>query len=403
VMGPSFFGILLLLSGASQAVETRAVGIQERLVPRSAEFPGTIDSAPALQWSSALPGTSMNSATHSEYTRPVVSGGHLYVGSAAGRALYRLSRRDGSLLKTYPASSSVESPPAVYKDRVYFADTGGYVWCYDLSGDLLWSRVGNAPILVQPTIVDGTVYVTNVDDLVVALNSKTGALMWRYQSKVDLTREAELTLYAAPPAVVIEDEVIVGFSDGSLVALNRKSGEVAWQRQIGEGRYPDLVAMPTTYGTDLVASGYFQPMVAIDIPTRSVRWRLDAGSAGAAVIHERKGKTVVYHPGSDGKLRAVSLLTGAESWVWDSGISGALTTPLMTPAGLFIGSSDRGLYLIHPETGDEVWRFHEDFILNGVSSAPVAAGRQLFFVSNAGNLYAMIAPRKPRQRRPAWP
>jgi outer membrane protein assembly factor BamB len=152
-----------------------------------------------------------------------------------------------------------------------------------------------------------------------------------------------------------------------------------------------------------VASGYFQPLVAIDIPTRSVRWRLDAGSAGAAVVDERDGKAVVYHPGSDGKLRAVSLLTGAESWTWDSSVSGALTTPLMTPAGLFVGSSDRGLYLIDPDSGDEVWRFHEDFILNGVSSAPVAAGRQLFFVSNAGNLYAMIAPRKPRQRRAAWP
>jgi len=395
-----------LLGAPALASTTYLDGIipfESEHTPPAGLFEGEVSAAPAFQWKTRLPGPPMNSATHSEYTRPVVHGDALYVGSAAGRALYQLSRRDGTLLQTYPAASSVESAPAIYKERVYFADTGGSVWCYALDGELMWTREGNAPILVQPTLRDGVLYITNVDDLAIALNSKTGDLLWRYQAKADLTREAELTLYAAPPAVVVDDDVLVGFSDGSLVALDRASGEVSWQRQVGEGRYPDLVAKPVQKGSDLVSSGYFQPLVALDLPSRTVRWRLDAGSAGAALIDDSVGKDVVYHPGSDGKLRAVSLLTGAENWVWDSGVSGSLTTPLITPAGLFIGSSDRSLYMLELETGEELWRFHEDFILGGVSSGPVAAGRQLFFVSNAGNLYAMIAPKTPSPRRPAWP
>ncbi len=381
----------------------KVISFEEDLTPPDGTFVGEFSRPPALQWTTQLPGPPLNSATHSEYTRPVVAGDTLLIGSAAGQALYMLSRRDGGLIRTFPAASSVESPPSVYKDRVYFADTGGYVWCYSLDGEFLWSHVGNAPVLVQPTIADGMVFVTNVDDLAVALNTKTGELVWRYQAKVDLTRESELTLYAAPPAVIMDDEAIFGFSDGSLVALARDSGEVKWQRRIGEGRYPDLVAQPVHYGTDLIASGYFQPLVAIDVASRNVRWRVDAGSAAPVVIDDRSGKAVVYHPGSDGKLRAVSALTGAEKWVWESGVSGSLTMPVLTEAGILVGSSDRGIYLVDPISGDETWRFHESYILGGVSSAPVVAGRQMFFVSNTGNLHAMIAAKPSSKKRQAWP
>ena len=379
------------------------VSFERQIDGPSGLFEGEVLNSPALQWMAKLPGDPLNSATHSEYTRPVVSGDKILIGSAAGKALYMLSRRDGGLIRTFPAASSVESPPTVYKDRVYFADTGGYVWCYSLDGELQWSHLGNAPVLVQPTIADGMVYVTNVDDLGVALNSKTGELEWRYQAKVDLTREAELTLYAAPQAVLIGDDVLMGFSDGSLVALDKMSGEVRWQRRVGEGRYPDLVAAPVHYGTDLLSSGYYQPLVAIDIESKNVRWRVDAGAAAAVIVDDSSGKAIIYHPGSDGILRAISALTGAEKWTWESGASGSLTMPVMTPAGVFIGSSDRGLYLLDASTGEELWRFHEAFILGGVSSAPVAAGRQLLFVSNAGNLYAMISARPQPEKRPAWP
>jgi len=398
--------ILLFAAGLALAGEYHSgqvVAFEHEMTPPGGMFVGDITRPPAFQWKAKLPGAPLNSATHSEYTRPVVAGDTILIGSAAGKALYMLSRRDGGLIRTFPAASSVESPPTVYKDRVYFADTGGYTWCYGLDGELQWSHMGNAPVLVQPTIADGMVYVTNVDDLAVALNSKTGELNWRYQAKVDLTREAELTLYAAPPAVILDDDVIFGFSDGSLIALDRSSGEVQWQRRVGEGRYPDLVAEPVHYGTDLLASGYYQPLVAIDIETRNVRWRVDAGAAAAVVVDDSSGKAVVYHPGSDGNLRAVSALTGAEKWIWESGVSGSLTMPVATKAGVFVGSSDRGLYLLDASTGDEVWRFHEDFILGGVSSAPVVAGRQLLFVSNVGNLYAMIAPKAAPEKRPAWP
>ncbi|MGA0287490.1 MAG: hypothetical protein ACO3QA_10700, partial [Phycisphaerales bacterium] len=48
-----------------------------------------------------------------------------------------ISRRDGSLVSSFPARASVEADPVIIDGRVYFVDTGGNTWCYDLDGTLV--------------------------------------------------------------------------------------------------------------------------------------------------------------------------------------------------------------------------------------------------------------------------
>lgn len=357
-------------------------------------YEGRFAQPPVPHWRVRLPGGVMGSSVHTERTRPVVDGGHIFVGSAAAEALYQLDRRDGSVIRSYPASASVESEPVVVGDRVYFTDTGGSTWCYRQDGELIWRHQGKAPILVRPTLGGKLLYVTNVDDLAVALDVETGELQWRYQRPPDITRDTELALYAAPPAVLVDDEVVLGFSDGSVVSLDATTGEVRWERAVGEGRYPDLVAAPTAWRNDIFASGYFEPFVAIDRETRNVRWRLDYGAANAALLDTRAEEAVLYHPGTDGVLRAVVARTGEEVWAWDSETPGALTTPVATDAGLVVGSSDGQIYLVDASTGKLLWRYHEEVRLQGVTGMPSVSGRQLLFVTNAGYLHSMLSPRK---------
>jgi outer membrane protein assembly factor BamB len=381
------------------ALAAGAAGVDDLFVPFEkpppATYPGVFDDNPVFHYQTKLPGPRLNSATHAEWSSPVVHGDRVYLGSAAGRALYGISRRDGHVVVTYPAATTVEAEATVTDDRVYFADIAGNTYCFELDGTLVWSHDGSAPVLAAPTITpDGTrILVTNVDDLAVA----TGELHWQYRAKRDLTREAELSLYDAPPAVVTEQDVLLGFSSGTLAAVDLETGEEKWKRSIGEGRYPDIVAAPVLSGTDAFASGYFQPLVAVDLASHNVRWRVDAGAAAAVVVLDQPkedGATrqVVIHPGSDGKLRAIAALTGAELWTWDSETTGALTQPVVTPAGLVVASSEGGVYLIDATTGTERWRWHESWILEGISSRPAVDGRQLLFVTNAGFLYSMLSP-----------
>jgi outer membrane protein assembly factor BamB len=385
--------IALLAAGA---LATDVVAFPEPEVLPAATAPGgTLARPPALQWVIDLPGGPMKAATHTERTRPVPLGDALLIGSAAGRGAYLLSRSNGSVIRTYPSDDPVESEVAVERHTVWFGDVGGTTWCYRLNGEEIWRHAGTAPILSRPTVDGDRVIVVDVDGLAIALDAETGELVWRYQARRDLSRSAELALYAAPSAVVQNGTVILGFSDGSLVGLDAVSGQEQWTKRVGEGRYPDVVAdvVPAPNGV-LLAAGFYGPFQAFDVQSRNTLWRVDVGAAYAPALSPVDG--VAWLGGTDGKVRAIATLTGAERWVWDSGdVAAALTTPQWTPAGLVVASSSGGVWLLDPESGNEIWSFSEPWLLVGVSSTPVVDGRELLLVSNAGRLYSFVAPAEP--------
>jgi outer membrane protein assembly factor BamB len=356
-------------------------------------YPGAWAAPPYEQWRVHLPGGPSRSAAHSERTRPVLLDGSLFVGASDGSALYELDRRNGASIRSFPAAASVESEPVVGVDFVVFADTGGHVWCYGRDGALRWSFDATVPVLIRPTVQGGVVYVNTVQDLLIALDLADGSQRWRYQHRTDIARKTELALYAAPSAVLFEDTVLAGFSDGALVGLSRSRGDVQWQVRVGEGDYPDVVAPPTV-SADGVAfvSGYFNPLLALDLSTLRRRWTAPHGAASAAALMRFDGRPVLVHPGTDGKLRALDAASGEVLWTWSSDTDGALTSPVWTDAGVLVGSGSGTLVLVDPATGAERWRYAPPFVVEGVASAPAVDGRQAVFVTQAGYLVSLLAP-----------
>ena len=352
---------------------------------------GTVHRPPVVVWERRLPGPKFPSASHSERGVPVIHGDRIYIGSAADSALYVLARSDGTLVRRIETGGPVQSAVVVQGDHLWFGDTAGYTWCVDLQGRTVWKHFSGAPILASPTVSGGRVYVSNVDSLVVALDQATGTLVWRHAQKLDPGRTGELQLYTSPSPLVVGDLVLTGYSDGTIAALSAGTGEMAWQRRVGEGRYPDISAHPIARATDIIVGGYTEPLLAFDLASRNVRWRLDVGSAAAPTLDPTDGRTV-YHSGVDGVLQSVDGVTGAAGWSWDSETKASLTSPLWTDAGLLVGSSAGGLYLISPGDGRERWRLDTGYLLSGVSVEPAVEGRQIVIVTNAGNLVSLVAP-----------
>lgn len=367
-------------------------------------YAGSFAQAPVFHWAKDLPGGRVNAPSHAERARPVLVGDEIYVGAAGGKALYVLSRRNGSLIRSYPANGAVDAEPVVLSDRVLFTDTAGTTWAYTLDGTALWSRDGDAPRPTRPTVAGDLILVRDVDDLVVALNAKDGELVWQYRRKKDPSRLSELTLYAAPEVTVSGSRVLVGFSDGALVSLDVATGDLQWDLPVGEGRYPDMVAPAMMAGSTAFASGYLSPSIAIDPTTSAVRWRLEIGAAAAAVMIDNEGTPLLLHPGTDGVLRGIDPTAGDVQWTWDSGRGASLVTPTLTPAGIVVAGTGGSLALIDPKTGEQTWTWREDYVLNGISSAPAVAGRQMVFTTNAGRIVSMLAPEptapSPASRRP---
>jgi outer membrane protein assembly factor BamB len=265
-------------------------------------------------------------------------------------------------------------------------------------------------VLSAATVTDSLVIVAGVDNVVAALSLDDGALVWRHAQRLDPGRSAELELYGAPTPTRFGDQVLVGFADGTLAALDLDDGETFWQRRVGEGQYPDILGPPVVLGGDIVVAGYSEPLVGIHAESRNVRWRLDVGGAGAPVSGGGIGATpsgsfdadaehaFVFHGGQDGVLRCVDTRTGALVWDWDSDTQSALTSPVVTDAGLLIGAAAGTLYLIRPADGAEAWRWRPGIHLSGITVAPGVDGRQAVAVTNAGNLVSFVVPRE----APPW-
>lgn len=349
-----------------------------------------LSSNPVVRWSVHLPGAVPNVATPTEPGGPAVSGNELFVGYSGANALFVLDRRDGRVLAELATRAPVGSTPVVLSpDRILVADSAGYtsVWSRKPKGWVQdWEHYSGAPIVQTPSVADQTVYVSNVDELVFALDLESGTLRWRYQHKLDVARSASLELFGGPSPRVADGTVYVGFSDGFLVALDRAGGTELWKSQVGEGTYPDLIApaTPLADGAVLVA-GYTRPLVHFLPESRTPSWRIEAGSAAAPTLI---GETC-FHPGSDGKLRRIDTRTGTLAWTWDSGTTGPLLTPEVTPLGVLVASTDSTIFLIDPDTGRESWRLDPGVLLTGFAAPPAIAGDDVYAVSNGGYLYAL--------------
>ena len=110
----------------------------------------------------------------------------------------------------------------------------GLAWSYDLDT----SRGQEA----TPIVVDGVMYVSTAWSKVKALDAKTGALLWAYDPKVDGDWGPKACCDVVNRGVAIwKGKVYVGVLDGRLVALNAKTGDVVWSKQTTDPSKPQTI------------------------------------------------------------------------------------------------------------------------------------------------------------------
>ena len=80
----------------------------------------------------------------------------------------------------------------------------------------------------SPVVVDGVMYLTEFQGHVVALDARSGRVLWRYQQTIP---SGLLALGFAPTnrgVAVLDSTVFVGSPDARLIALDARSGAVRW-------------------------------------------------------------------------------------------------------------------------------------------------------------------------------
>ena len=81
----------------------------------------------------------------------------------------------------------------------------------------------------DPLVVDGVMYIPTGNDDIFALEAKTGKKIWEWDSDIPQVNDLICCGWDNRGVAVGEGKVYSGLLDGSFVALDQKTGKIVWR------------------------------------------------------------------------------------------------------------------------------------------------------------------------------
>jgi outer membrane protein assembly factor BamB len=325
--------------------------------------------------------------------------------------LYALRAQDGSVLWRFETLGPVQCEPLYDRkeDTLYFGSNDGALYKVDATtGKLLWRFATGAEVARRVVLRGGVVYAVNANDTVVAINAKSGAMVWNQHRPPALGME--VAGYAGP--LVWRGLVYAGFSDGTVTAYDARTGEERWapvdlsavaEQTLGE--LPTYLDVDTTPIADVLdnqpviyVASYEGGVFALNGDTGARVWSSAAVRGASEMLlwqqpahPARDGgppisgrRLLIVSTGTTG-LWALDPETGNEVWHRPVPLGGtSRAVPIL--GALMFSTTQQGLFLLSPLDGQVIDGIHTG---EGFAMPPSAYGERAFIVSNAGRFYSI--------------
>ena len=316
--------------------------------------------------------------------------------------------------------------PAIKNDRVYVANSDGYVVALDLaSGDRIWrSRTGDR-LISGPTVSGGLLLMGTRDGEIVALSASTGEREWTSELSSEIiaapaangelavartldgrlvaldlatgnrrwTIERSvptLTLRGTSSPVIDGNTVYAGLDNGKVLALDVSTGEERWSQAIAfpSGRSElerivDIDADPLVMGNELYAVSAGGQLASLAITSGRVRWKHEIASE-RALGHDQRN---IYAADRDSDVSAVNRLTGSEMWKQEGLKYRELTGPALYEGDLVVGDYEGYVHWLSADDGSVIARgqvFDEP-----IRSQPIVSGNHVIVLGAYGEIAAL--------------
>jgi outer membrane protein assembly factor BamB len=258
------------------------------------------------------------------------------------------------------------------------------------TGRILWRSPTDAPVHAAPTVSGGRVFVEDVNDELLALDTTDGSQVWTYQA---LTEPARM-LGATSPAVD-NGTLVASFASGELVALRAANGAELWNVPLSRvsrtnalSEIRDIVGRPIIHNTVVLAVSHSDMMSSVDLRTGSQAWSLPISASTSPWA----SGDVVYMVDLSGRVVCISIDSGQVYWIRDlnEGLSPKKrvywTSPVMASDRLILGSSTGEAVALDPKTGKTLrsLKLGSDALIG-----PIAADGMVYFVTDKAELVAI--------------
>ena len=155
---------------------------------------------------------------------------------------------------------------------------------------LVWSRAMQEGYQeVEPIVHDGVMFLANVEDIVQALDATTGDLLWQYRRNLpENIANVTGTRYRYRNVSIYGDKIFLATNDAFIVALDARTGELVWETQRAD--YRERVAQtagPTIVNGKVINGSRCNPssprpggcfITAHDVDSGEELWRVNTAA-----------------------------------------------------------------------------------------------------------------------------
>jgi PGF-CTERM protein len=276
--------------------------------------------------------------------------------------------------------NAVGASATVTDGTVFVGSETGDLYALDVAtGETRWRFDTGWPVRRAPAAVGGRVFVGAGVSPVGALSGPIGAVYALDAASGDLLWEARVPAVDSSPTVV-NGTVFVGDVDGRVHALSAASGGTLWTAEIAADGA--VRSSPTVVDGTVLVGGQ-AGVYGLDVATGDTRWLFETEQAVRSSPTVADGRVVVGR--IDGSVSAVAAATGEEHWTTELGPLPVRSSPTVADGRVFVGSNNVGVHALDLETGDSVWTSPTD---RAVTSSPTVAGDTLYVGGQDGSLYA---------------
>lgn len=311
--------------------------------------------------------------------------------------LVAFDRTTGKQLWRMNLAGGAEGGVQVVGERVFFGSSNGRFYCLQLgNGREVWSVPVRAETLAPPSVEKGVVYFQSGAEIVYALDAQTGKQLWSYNRQVT----ANLSIRATTRPVVAGETLLVGFSDGYLVALRKRDGGVLWERKLGKSnRFQDVDSTPVVSGNSIFVSSFDAALYSLNLEDGKINWVVDEGGYVPVTVGSGNFSDRLFYSTATGKILTIDKQSGKalQTIALKKGIA---TQPALYKNYLIYGESEGDLVVADLQGGRPLARFSPG---DGLVSRPSIRedSGEIYFISNAANLYALrIGYRRINDRLP---
>ena len=302
--------------------------------------------------------------------RPAVVADRLYISDQQARvSAYTLDKGKllwrNQLAATGSKKIKFQASSGVYADAelVLLALSSGELVALNAeSGVEVWRQQLSSEMLAPVARLSGFVVAQTLDGHVYALDSQTGAILWRYDTVLPV-----LTLWGTSAPVIDSGLVLVAFANGKLVALELTTGRLVWERWIGlpKGRseFERLTDVDGQFWVEnnvVYAAGYQSRVAALSLPQGQPLWTRDLSSYVALTADA----DALYVAEADGSVTALAADNGGVRWQQKALAARQLSGVTVWQDLLLVGDLEGYLHVLSLEDGQFIGR-------TKISSAPI--------------------------------